>query len=295
MFNRYKQPWDLLIIGGTILMLLFLWVISSSAYTVQKGDTLSRIAERELGEMRKWKDLAVWNNLEVEWIDGMAYVWLRIGQEIVLSPEKEHLDPFKIHQYFQNTKLTMEREIFRMAGIKNPSSRWNPTVTVTLILETTPSIRRTIFRLQRWIEELEIQGRYKMVDEIFDWTLADWSLSKFFPNEPYWIVHRKMCLFLMGLLDIESNGYFAKSHAGAYGPWQFLPSTYTRITGDPRDARKVLMTESLAGLKAALLYLGHTDTKRQALMRYNPNVPYYVGQVLAAYNKMLGRAEELEG
>lgn len=292
---EYELPWYAKVMIWLVAMAAIVFLaVTAEGYTVQKGDTLSGIALRELGDLQKWKDLAEWNDLEIEHIDGVAYVWLKINQEIQLTPAEERLSPMEVLQYTENTKALMEKEIFRMAGIKNPSPRWNPDLTIRIILRNTVDIRRTIFRLRQWIKEMEIQGRYRMVDEIEVTVWADQRLYKFFPGDPYWVQHRKVCLFLVALLDAESNGYFTRSHAGAYGPWQFLPGTYRRTTGDTRDPRKVLMEDSLAGLKAAILYLGQEKTKRAALVHYNPNTPGYVREVLASYYKMVGKCELLD-
>jgi len=270
----------------------------AESYTVKKGDTLSGIAQIQLGDMRKWEDLAEWNELETEWKEGMAYVWIKPGQEIRLTPPKKDLSPQEIHQYVLNTKKSLEREIFRMAGIKNPSSRWElvKELNVTVIVKDAVSIRRTIQRLQRWLEELEIQSRYWMVDEILAESFWNKSLYKFFPDAPYWVQHRKICLLLVALLDIESNGYFDKSHKGALGPYQFLPSTYTLTTGDERDPKRVLMENSQVALEAAMKYLALREDLREALARYHghPGGWIYADKILAAYNQMLGRTELLD-
>ena len=57
----------------------------TQTYLVKKGDSLSQIAKDYLGSAEKYKELAELNNLEIETIDGIGYVWLRVGQAIKLS------------------------------------------------------------------------------------------------------------------------------------------------------------------------------------------------------------------
>ncbi len=227
----------------------------------------------------------------------MAYVWLKVGQEIRLTSPKV-LTPQEIHQYVTNTRASMEREIFRMAGTRHPPPRWDLPfdMNVHIDLENAVAIRQTMMRLDSWLENLEIQNRYAMADEILAEVVMNRRLYKFFPDENHWTQHRKSCLLLMALLDVESNGYFATSHKGAMGPYQFLPSTYTLVTGDERPAKKVLMESSLDALKAAIKYLALRNSLREALARYHghPGGWVYADKILAAYNQMLGRAELLD-
>jgi hypothetical protein len=60
-------------------------VASGQIYVVKKGDTLRQIAKDYLGSAEKYKELAELNELEIETIDGIDYVWLEIGQVIKLS------------------------------------------------------------------------------------------------------------------------------------------------------------------------------------------------------------------
>lgn len=56
-------------------------------HVVEAGDTLSDIAQKYLGDYRKYRYLAEINDLKIETIDGIDYVWLKVGQVIYLEPE----------------------------------------------------------------------------------------------------------------------------------------------------------------------------------------------------------------
>ncbi len=58
-------------------------------YVVKKGDTLAQIARDHLGSSKRYKELVDLNNLKIEKINGIDYVWLKIGKVIKLSLTEE--------------------------------------------------------------------------------------------------------------------------------------------------------------------------------------------------------------
>lgn len=273
-------------------------------YVVREGDTLSHIASKKLGSAKRWPDLVEWNDLEVHWKDGIAIVWLSIGQEILLAPKELHLDPQAIYDYSMRTKIIVEKEIFRMARIRDPYPRWSEyDVDITIVVRSQAQTRHTILRLEEWTKLLKQQERYLMADSLYDWALANGSLNKFFPNDNYWVQHRKVILLLLALLDVESNAMFVRGSHGELGPWQIKAKTfdyhrpgplYARLDG--KTTEEALMTDFDAGMHCAMEILGEKDEKRQALAHYNRGSKrwIYAQKVINSYRKMLSKAQRLD-
>jgi len=270
---------------------------TTESYVVRTGDSLSSIAQRMLGDAKLWPNLVEWNGLEVHYRDGVAIVWLTPGQIILLGPEEPHVSPQAVHEYCGHTKDTMEREIFRMAGIRSPFPRWHDFDISVRVNLNHGNLRSTIVRLNRWTEHLHHLERYQMVDDIFNWALADMRLYKLFPNETYWVQHRKTCLLLLAVLDVESDGMFARGSHGELGPFQIKPRTFKVVTG--RKDAYILMENFVVGLRCAMSILNDRDKLRHSVANYNRGKGdrkwIYADQVLASFNRMLLKAEKSKG
>jgi len=277
----------------TIFLFLSLLIIPSiglaSDYTVVKGDSLSKIAKRELGDWRKWRDLAEMNALEVVKRNGYSHVHLFPGQKLKLKEWTVE----NVVSYYNVTRQVLEKEIFEIAGMKKPS-----TSIVRVQVDFDPSCQQELrlaqIQLRGKLYALACQERLLMAKEIFDYT-EQHSLHFFKDKE--WIAHRKTAFLLMSLLEVESDGYFVRGKHGEWGPYQIKVDTFKMIMkyrGD--DIANILMTSHLAGMKCALKILKMKKNPRAALAFYNSGKKKwtYASQVLKTFNRILVRASKMD-
>lgn len=260
---------------------------SSNDYVVVKGDTLSAIAERELGDRHKWRHLAKINTLKIVKRNGISHVDLEIGQELKLKEWTAE----SVATYYLITKQILEKEIFEMAGIRRIST---PITDTRVEFDPTcqQELRLAQMQLRSILFNLACQERLLMAREIFKYTKK--SPLHFFGSKK-WLTHRKTAFLLAALLDIESDGYFVRGKHGECGPYQIKVGTF-KVTMKYRenDIGIILMTSHLAGMKCALTILKKRGNARDALLLYNSGSPKnrraYANRVLRSFDRMLTRA-----
>ena len=273
------------------ILLLFHPDAFSATHVVVKGDTLSGIAQKELGSWRKWKDLAEWNELKVEWKKGVPYVLIRPGQKIRL--ESQWTDE-KIERYRLDTKYLLRREIFRMVGITRiPSPKISGRISLLIDTSNQYELRAAQKRIRGILKDLADRERLLMAEEVFSYS-ASMPLH-FFKDEP-WIAKRKMAVLLMAIMATESHGRFVKGEHGERGVYQIKPETFMLAMGykkeDLPDIEKALMTSHYAAMKCAIKLLKRGSSPYDALKRYNagPDKSAYALRVMRIFHKIMSRA-----
>lgn len=250
---------EILKIFTAIIFLLIPSIVFPFNYIIQKNDTLSSIAQKELGDQNKWRDLANWNRLDIEWRDNAVYIHLVPGQKISLQ-KKIFWTTEKVQQYRLNTKYGLEREIFRMIGVnKIPEfkveyeirydAKYEAKYQVEFAVnfsfdpDCQHGLRLTQIQLKKILSDLAIHERFSIANEIFSYSRKH-PLN--FLKAEEWIVHRKTSLILMALIETESDGYFVKGKHGEFGIYQIKLSTFKlimkRITNIDSDVELELMT-----------------------------------------------------
>ena len=278
-----------------ILLLLSLIALPSmglgSDYTIARGDTLSKIAERELGDWHKWKYLARINALEIVKRNGVAYVNLEVGQKLKLTEWTAE----KVAAYYLVTKQILEKEIFEIAGIRKISI---PITDIQIEFNPTSQeeLRLAQMQLKVMLFNLARQERLLMAKEIFRYTKEN---PLHFFKDKKWIAHRKTAFLLMALLDIESDGYFARGQHGEWGPYQIKAETYKIVMKhNGSDIEITLMTSHLAGIKCALTILQKRQSARSALLLYNSGSfkkkHAYADRALKSFRRILAKAAKMD-
>lgn len=289
---------------ATWFILLILWILllvffppdafPAIIHTVQKGDTLSGIAQKELGDWRRWKDLAAWNDLKVQWRKGIPYVLIKPGQRIIL---KSAWTEEKIERYRLDTKHLLRREIFRMVGTdKIPVIDVKAKISLTIDLSCQYDIRVAQKELKSTLIHLANLERILIAQEIFDYS-ARMQLSFF--RDKAWINERKTAVLLMSLMTTESHGRFLKGKHGELGIYQQKPETFRVAMGyekeDLPEIEEALMTSHHAGMKCAVRLLMRGNSPYDALRRYNAGKNgkdrVYALRVMRVYYGMLERGK----
>jgi len=303
-----------------ILLLLFIIslcifppdVFPSTFHTVQKGDTLSKIAQKELGSWRKWQDLAEWNELKVEWRKGIPYVLIRPGQMIRLESQWTE---DRISRYRENTLRLLDEEIFRMANLKFPNKEFKGHREIendvklfsddlhlhrhclaTGNLGCQYDYRMAQLKLNKIITDMANMERLIIAEEIYDY--AEMMPLHFFRDEP-WIAHRKTAILLMAIIGTESHGRFVRGKHGERGIYQQKPETFRIVMGfqkkDLPAIEKTLMTSHYAGMKCAIKLLKRGNSPYDALRRYNAGADgkdrVYTLKVMRIFYEMMERGK----
>ena len=284
--------WFLLLLLFIILLFIFPPdALPANFHTVIKGDTLSGIAQKELGSWRKWKDLAEWNELKVEWKKGVPYVLIRPGQKIRL--ESQWTDE-KIERYRLDTKYLLRREIFRMVGITRiPSPKISGRISLLIDTSNQYELRAAQKRIRGILKDLADRERLLMAEEVFSYS-ASMPLH-FFKDEP-WIAKRKTAVLLMAIMVTESHGRFVKGQHGELGPYQIKPDTYRLVMGYGKEAipdiKLALMSSHYASMVCAIKLLKKGRNAYDALRYYNAGADKsaYALRVMRIFQKIMSRA-----
>ena len=278
-----------------VLLLLSLIALPSvglgSDYIVARGDTLNKIAERELGDWHKWKYLARINALKIVKRNGVVHVDLEVGQQLKLTEWTAR----KVAAYYLVTKQILEKEIFEIAGIKRVSI---PITDIQIEFDPTSQedLRLTQIQLETILFNLACQERLLMARDIFKYTKEN---PLHFFKDKKWIAHRKTAFLLMALLDTESDGYFARGRHGEWGPYQIKAETYRVVMKhNGSNVGITLMTSHLAGMKCALTILRKRQNARDALLLYNSGSfkrkHAYADRVLKSFRRILAKAAKMD-
>lgn len=284
--------YPLMIIIWILLLILFSSeAFPSNRYIVQKGDTLSKIAQRHLGDWRKWKDLVEWNDLKVEWRKRIPYVLIKPGQRIEFeSPWTREA----IKKYRLATKHLLRKEMFRMIGVKIPTIDLKPKISLTVDLSCQYDVRVAQEELKSTLRDLANLERILIAHEIFDYSMQ--MPLHFFRGKP-WIAHRKTAVLLMALMTTESHGRFLKGKHGERGIYQIKPETFRIVMGykkkDLSEIEEVLMTSHYPAMKCVLKILQMGRTAHDGLKRYNAGVKdkarAYALRVMKVYYEIMER------
>ncbi len=276
------------------ILLLFHPNAFSATHTVVSGDTLSEIAKSRLGSWRKWKKLAEWNELKVEWKKGVPHVLIRPGQKIRLESQWTEE---KIERYRLDTKHLLRREIFRMVGInKVPSPKTTGRISLLIDTSNQYELRAAQKRIRGVLKDLADRERLLMAEEVFSYSAL--MPLHFFKDEP-WVAKRKTAVLLMAIMATESHGRFVKGEHGERGVYQQKPETFMLAMGykkkDLPDIEEALMTSHYAGMKCAIKLLKRGSSPYDALRRYNAGEDgkdrAYALRVLRIFYKMMTRGE----
>ncbi len=282
-------------------LLLLFWIIllfidppdvfPANFYRVIKGDTLSDIAQKELGSWQKWKDLAEWNELKVQWKKSVPYVLIRPGQKIKLE---SIWTEEKTERYRLDTKHLLRREIFRMVGItKIPSPKISGRIRLLIDTSTQYELRVAQKRIRGILKDLADRERLLMAEEVFSYSAT--TPLHFFKDEP-WIAKRKTAILLMAIMATESHGRFVKGQHGELGPYQIKPDTYRLVMGYGKEAipdiKLALMSSHYASMVCAMKILKKGRNAYDALRYYNagPDKSAYALRVMRIFHKIMSRA-----
>ncbi len=183
-------------------------------YVVKKGDTLSQIARNYLGSSRRYKELAELNDLEVVTIDGIDYVWLKIGQVIKL-PLTEY-DALRKSWELIVKRVKMVRRIDLKAAPKYlPGLR----IIKTTGGRTQVSVENIHFTLANLNHIKEVLEWYSL----WDFATATRSAAYERAETPEQII--EYTKVLLALAEQESSYRNIPGRHGEYSWWQMKPST----------------------------------------------------------------------
>jgi len=197
-------------------------------YTVQKGDTLSGIAQRFLGDWRRYKELAELNNLTIETINGMDYVWLKIGQHIRLRTK------WKLHTETAEAILyDMLRE--RVGMFRHPEFS-DTMLTSSIFKQIQDDISRmdlsTSYRFKQ-----ELRGAVELLLDMADhyeaWMIAEnlhYAIAATLPPGHTAEEWANRTLLVMALIEIESGYRNVRGQHGELGWYQVKPGTWVYYT-----------------------------------------------------------------
>ncbi len=187
-------------------------------YVVKKGDTLSQIAGNYLGSSRIYKELVELNDLEIVTIDGVDYVWLKIGQVIKL-PLTEY-DALR-----KSWELILKRiKIVRRTDLK-AAPKYLPGLRITKTTEgrtqvSVENIHFTLANLQHIKKVLEWYS-------LWDFAIATRSAAYERAETPGQII--EYTKVLLALAEQESSFRNIPGRHGEYSWWQMKPSTATLL------------------------------------------------------------------
>ncbi len=314
-----------------ILLFLFILLLFhpdafSATHMVIKGDTLSGIAKSHLGSWRKWKKLAEWNELKVEWKKGVPYVLIRPGQKIKLESQWTEN---RIGRYRENTLRLLDEEIFRMANLKFPNKEFKGHREIEKDVELFSDdvdlfsddlhlhrhclatdnlgcqydyrmaqlrLKRIQSNLKKIVTDMANMERLIITEEIYDYT--EMMPLHFFKDKP-WVAHRKTAILLMAIIGTESHGRFVKGKHGERGIYQQKPETFRIAMGykkkDLPEIEEALDTSHYVAMKCAIKLLMRGSSPYDALRRYNGGSDgkdrAYALKVMRIFYKMLARGK----
>jgi len=186
----------------------------SQTYLVKKGDTLSQIAKDYLGSTEKYKQLAELNNLEIQTIDRIDYVWLRVGQVISLSLTEDDA--------LQGSWDLIVERIKKVRGIDlRTAPKYPPGLHITITTKgeteiTGQNIHLTLANLSHIKRVLEWYS-------LWDFALAIRSAAYERARTPQQIIDYTK--ILLALTEQESSYRNIPGRDGEYSWWQMKPST----------------------------------------------------------------------
>ncbi len=297
----------------TLFILTFFFLAGSglgSDYTVKKGDSLSKIAKKELGDWRKWRVLAEINNLEVV----KRHVHIVPGQKLKLKEWTENL----IDKYQENTMHLLKEEIFSMKGLRykdieirrhreiendvklfSDNLHLHRTSLITFNLGCQYEYRMAQLRLKKIITDMANMERLIITEEIFDYT--ETMPLHFFKDKP-WIARRKTAALLLAIITTESHGRFVKGKHGERGIYQQKPETFRIAMGykksDLPEIEELLMTSHYASMKCAIKLLERGNSPYDALRRYNAGEDgkdkAYARKVMRTFKRLLKKVMKMD-
>lgn len=186
----------------------------TQTYVVKKGDTLSRIAKDYLGSAKKYRELAHVNDLEIETIEGIDHVWLRVGQVIEL--------PLTEDGALERSWTLIVERIEKVRGIDlRTAPRYPPGLHITINTEgkteiVGQNIHLTLASLSHIKQALEW---YSLWDFAFATRAAAYERA----NTPKQIIDYTKAL--LALAEQESSYRNIPGRNGEYSWWQMKPST----------------------------------------------------------------------
>ncbi len=313
------ENWAMVVIGVVMLMagLIFFWSLPEwkepleiprvpmAAYDaphpipqepariihiVEPGETLYDIA-KEYGE--DWKDLVELNRLEVEWKDGIPYVWLRIGQEVTI---KGGWTQAEIDSYREQTTKMVTSAMLEMAhkGLTKyvERSMIDPFgVLAEPEKHSVAEIEKEIRQVRERIRFMERARRIKLAREIVD-VVNLWSFrNPFAKNNKPWVAHRKLSMLITATAWVESNGFNVYGHHGEVNFLQIKPATACRVWGwkptktNIAKAQAILYTNPFRNILTTMDILNNSgSTNVRTMARY-----YNKGSSKYAYARKIAR------
>lgn len=252
-------------------------------HVVVRGDTLSGIAERYLGDYRKYHYLAEINDLKIERIGEIDYVWLKIGQTIYLEP-KITVPPRMKKAIAGDTIVNTITSIFSgrygmtYEGQTDVDRKWALAPVRTVEEGTSTEDIRRLFkaslRRSEWVDMVETWEAIMMNAEVAD-----------------------DALFLAAVVEAESDFRNVNGSHGEIGVMQIKPQTaYNWFKARNPD---IWVSEVRDGLENIALNVecgwfllqsyGCKENKTEALHEYNRGSRRvaYAKRVMQRYNRNL--------
>lgn len=186
----------------------------AQTYVVKKGDTLGQIARDYLGSAERYKELAELNNLKIEKIHGIDYIWLEIGQIVKLSMTKRDA--------LQKSWELIVKRLRKVRGIDlRTAPRYPPGLHITITAKGKTEIAGDNVHLT-----LASLGHIKSVLEwhsLWDFALATRGAAYERAETPQQVV--EYTKVLLALAEQESSYRNIPGRDGEYSWWQMKPST----------------------------------------------------------------------